>query len=434
MNGNAPRGAAFAVWVLTAINLLNYIDRWMPAAIKELFKKDLRLTDAQTSLPLTAFVVVYMLASPVFGALEGRFARKGLIALGVLLWSLATGLAGLAAGFASFLLLRSLVGIGEAAYGTLSPPLLADFYPAERRNRILTLFYVAIPVGSALGFALGGILGTRFGWRYAFMACGFPGLLCGLLVLLIREPPRGAQDHAAEKTAGPPAWPEALRSLARNREYLFAVAGYTAVTFAAGAMGDWFPAFLSRFRGLSIAEAGVLVSAVTVLGGLGGTVLGGALADALRGRTRNPYFCLSAVSMVAATGFTVLALLLRGRVALSACMFLAQLFLWFYNGPINATLVNCVPGRLRARAFSLSILSIHLLGDAVSPSIVGLISDRAGDLRAGLLLIPIMLGVGTLIWAAAWRLLPAPADARGTSAAAGGPAAAAAAPGGPGRT
>jgi MFS family permease len=399
-----PRGAVFAVVVLTAMNLLNYVDRWVPSSTKELFKKDLHLTDAETSLPLTAFVVVYMLMSPVFGALADRWPRKLVIAAGVALWSLATGAAAFAIGFWTLLLARALVGVGEAAYATLSPSLISDFYPPARRSRILTLFYVAIPVGSAIGFTVGGLLGATHGWRVAFLACGLPGLLVAAMALWIEEPARGVFDRDAGEPS--PGWPDALRSLAKNRPYVLAVAGYTAVTFASGALADWFPAFLARERGMGIAEAGSLIGTAAVVGGLGGTIAGGWLGDRLRGKTRHPYLALSGWSMAITTVLATLALLARTRWLIVALMVTAQFFMWFYNGPINALIVNSVASNLRARAVALSILSIHLLGDAISPPVVGGLADLTGSLPVAVLLVPISLIVGTAIWLYAWRRLP----------------------------
>ncbi len=399
-----PPGATFAIVVLTAMNLLNYLDRFVPSAVKDLFKSDLKLTDAETSWPLTAFVVVYMLASPVFGGLGDRMSRKALIAAGVVLWSLATAAAAFATGFWTLLLARSLVGIGEAAYATITPSLIADFYPPERRNRILTIYYVAIPVGAALGFSIGGALGAAMGWRAAFLICGLPGVAVAALALFIRDPGRGTFDAGTPDPV--PAWPEALRALRRNRLYVNTVAGYTAVTFAAGAMADWFPAFLSRHRGFDVAAAGSLVGTCTVVGGLAGTVLGGVLADRLKGRTRQPYLAVSAVSMLPATVFATLALVVTSPAAIGACIFLAQFFLWFYNGPVNALIVNAVGSSMVARAFSVSILCIHLFGDAISPPIVGALSDATGNLPLAIAVIPVALLVGALIWLVGWRTLP----------------------------
>jgi len=401
--GAAASGAGFAVFILTMMNLLNYLDRIIPSVVKDLFKRDLKLTDAQTSLPITGFVIVYMLTSPIFGALADRWSRKVLIALGVALWSLATGAAALAVGFWTFLLARAFVGIGEAAYATISPALLSDFYPPEKRNRIITIFYVAIPVGSALGFVLGGYFGDAFGWRAAFLICGLPGLALAALVLMIRDPGRGRYD--ADASISPPPWMQALGPLLKNRAYVLAVAGYAAVTFASGALADWFPTFLQRQHGMSVKASGMYVGASAALGGLLGTALGGLFADTLKRWTRQPYLALSGWSMVLTTLFAFLAVKVSNTTAAIIMLFVAQFFLWFYNGPINALIANSVPSALRVRAFALSILSIHIFGDAVSPSIVAAASDHIG-LQHAIQLVPIALGLGALVWLFAWRTLP----------------------------
>lgn len=401
--------AGWALAVLTAMNLLNYIDRYVPSAVKEPLKADLQLTDAQTAWPLTAFVVVYMIASPLFGSLSDRFARRNVIAAGVALWSLATAAAAWAGGFWTFLLARALVGVGEAAYATLTPALLSDFYPPQRRNQVLTWFYAAIPVGAALGFGLGGWLGQHYGWRAAFLACGLPGLLAAVAVLSVPEPARGTFDRDGASQALP--WKLAVPQLLRNPTYLYAVAGYVLVTFAAGAMADWFPAFLSRERGLDLAEAGRVVGTATVIGGLLGTLGGGWLGDRLATLgLKNPYFLLSWATIAGAAAMACVALWVRDATALFWSIAAAQALLWCYNGPINAILVNCVPSGLRVRAFSLSILAIHLFGDAISPPIVGAIADASGSLPLAVTVIPIALVAGAAVWWLGWqRIQPQPA-------------------------
>jgi MFS family permease len=297
------------------------------------------------------------------------------------------------------------VGIGEAAYATISPSLLSDYFPPARRNRIITIFYVAIPVGTALGFTLGGLVGNAYGWRTAFLVCGLPGLLAAGLALLIKEPPRGGFD--AERAKVPPSWPAALQRLRRTAPYVTAVAGYVAVTWAGGGMVDWFATFLARHRGIELAVADHMVGLAVVAGGLAGTLSGGLLADWLKGKTRSPYLALSCLSMIPAAGFAILALNAHGKLLIGLAVFLAMFFMWFYNGPINTIIVNSVPAELRARAVGLSILSIHLLGDAISPTMIGAISDRTGRLMNGMVLIPAMMLLGALIWGIGWRRLPA---------------------------
>ena len=404
-------GARYAVLVLTAMNLLNYIDRYVPSAVKGLFKKDLDLTDTETSLPLTAFVIVYMLASPVFSTLADRWPRRVIIAAGVALWSLATAGAALATGFWSFLAARALVGVGEAAYATLAPAVLSDFYPADKRNRVLTMFYVAIPVGAALGFGIGGFLGKMVGWRAAFLACGLPGIVAAILALKIRDPLEGAATSrsAPSSTGSTPTldWPHALRVLAANKPYVNAVLGYTLVTFASGGMADWLPEWLHRTHGMALDRAGMMVGGVTVVGGLGGTLLGGWLAERMKGRTEQPYLATSALTMVPAAVLAGAALLAPDPMLSVALVGGAQLCMWCYNGPINTLIADSTDALLRARAFSLSILCIHLFGDAISPPIIGAVSDATGNLTLAVAIVPVMLLAGALAWAWGWRTIPA---------------------------
>ncbi len=397
-----PPGATYAALILTVMNLLNYADRYVPSAVKSLYKKELHLSDLQTSLPLTAFVIVYMIASPIFGALADRFARKKLIAIGVAAWSIATASAAAATGFASFFIARATVGIGEAAYATLSPALLSDFYPPRKRNRVLTFFYVAIPIGAALGFSSGAAMGKYFGWRPAFLVAGIPGLLVAALALKIKEPPRGYFDR--EKREQKTSWPKALAAFKKNHNFLAAVAGYAAVMFASGAIADWFPTFLQRERGFDLGEAGEIVGIVTVACGIAGTAAGSIVADKLVGKVSHPYLAFSGFAMIPATICASLTLLVPGKVAAIVFLSIGQFFVWSCNGPINALFVNSVPSPMRARAVSLSVLATHVLGDAISPSIVGLFSDRAG-LDVAMWAAPLAMATGTIIWIVSWRLL-----------------------------
>lgn len=395
--GGFRRSAGFAVIVLTAMNLLNYIDRWVPSAVKPLFQRDLGLTDEQTSLPLTAFILVYMLASPIFGTLAERGRRPVIIAAGVAIWSLATAAGALATGFYTFLAARALVGVGEAAYATIAPALIADHYEPARRNKVLTLFYVATPVGAALGFVLGGSLGHHYGWRTAFLAVGLPGLVVAAIALLLPDPPRGRFDDVKQV---PPPWPAALRALRNNPRYLFTVAGYVFVSFAIGGIGDWFPTLLFRDRGFPLEDAGAIAGQATVVGGLVGTILGGVIAEALVKRgIKEAYLWTSALSLVPAIAFAVVALYVADtRMEALASIALCQVFLWMYNGPVNALLVNSVGPGMRTRAFALSIFAIHAFGDALSPPIIGKVSSITGSLPFAIGLVLLALVVAVVIW------------------------------------
>jgi MFS family permease len=189
------RSARTGLVVLTLINLFNYLDRWIVAALAESMKhSELQLSDAQLGSLMTGFLIVYMLAAPLFGALGDTRSRTRLLSIGVGLWSIATALAGLARNYAGLFAARAAVGIGEAAYGTISPALLADYYPRERRGRVFAVFFAAIPIGSALGYIVGGLADHYFGWRQAFFIAGVPGLVLAVLALRLHDPPRGSQD------------------------------------------------------------------------------------------------------------------------------------------------------------------------------------------------------------------------------------------------
>lgn len=327
--------------------LLNFIDRYAPSAVKDLFKADLGLSDEQTGLVFSAFVFVYTFACPVFGSLAERGHRPRLLAFAIALWSLATAGAALADGFASLLIARALVGVGEAAFITISPAMIADLFPPERRNRALTVLNVAMPLGVAIGFTLGGLFGQWWGWRAAFVVVGLPGLLLALLALALTDPPRGAFDHDGSARAPPPPWPRALAGMLKNPRWLYATVGYVAMTFALGGIGDWFPTFLSRERGLSLAEAGSVAGLSIVVGGIAGTVLGGVLNDVLARTAREAGFWVCGLSCIPGVLLATWAVFLaQGQLTITVALTAAQVFLWMHSAPINAITVNALDAEI----------------------------------------------------------------------------------------
>src|SRR5712664_3777344 len=399
------RTARTGLLVLTLINLFNYLDRWIVAALAESMKHSkLQLTDTQLGSLMTGFIVVYMLAAPVFGSLGDRARRTRLIALGVALWSLATAAAGFAWNYASLFAARAAVGIGEAAYGTMSPALLADYFPRERRGRVFAIFFAAIPIGSALGYVVGGLMDHYFGWRPAFWVAGIPGLALALLAWRLYEPPRGAQEpeHAGGVPLGG-ATRVVYAALLRNRPYVLTVLGYAAYTFAIGALAFWTPSFLERARGIPKAQATVQFGAIVVATGFLGTYGGGWLGDYALRVSKQAYLWVSGLVTLAAAPLTLLALAATTPAVYWTAIVAAELCLFASTGPINSAIVNLVSPRMRATAVALSIFAIHVLGDVPSPSLVGAISD-ARSLDQAVLIIPVAVLVGGAIWTyAAWR-------------------------------
>ena len=202
MNANKPAWPLVSLAVLTGLNLLDYLDRQLLAAVLPPLQAELHLGDEQAGNIGTAFMLGYFLTAPIFGYLGDRMPRRWLIAAGVFVWSLGTLLSGHANAYVSLLLFRTLVGFGEASFGTISPGWIADLFSPTKRNNAISWFYLAIPVGSALGYILGGWIAAHYGWRAAFLFAGYPGLLLAFLLFLLREPARGASELAAKSDPG----------------------------------------------------------------------------------------------------------------------------------------------------------------------------------------------------------------------------------------
>ena len=397
------RTARTGLLILTLINLFNYLDRWIVAALAESMKhSELQLSDTQLGALMTGFLIVYLLAAPVFGTLGDTRRRNRLLALGVALWSLATALAGLARSYVGLFAARAAVGVGEAAYGTISPALLADYFPRQQRGRVFAIFFAAVPIGSALGYIVGGLVDHYFGWRQAFFVAGVPGLILAGLALRLHDPPRGIQD-APSPEAAPADTRRSYRTLAHNRPYVLTVLGYAAYTFAIGALAFWTPTFLERVRGIPKAHATVQFGAIVVITGFIGTYVGGWIGDRLLKVTRSAYLWLAGAATLLAAPLTLIALAAPQPSAYWPAIVVAELCLFASTGPINSAIVNEVSPHMRATAMALCIFTIHILGDVPSPSVVGLISD-ARSLGQAVLIIPVAVLIGGVIWTyAAWR-------------------------------
>jgi MFS transporter, Spinster family, sphingosine-1-phosphate transporter len=413
MHGSAQKSwlgsAGWGLAILSFINLFNYLDRFLvPALFESLKHSELRLTDAELGSLMSGFLAVYTLAAPVFGALGDRRSRPRLIAFGVGFWSLATALSGFAGSYFALLAARASVGIGEAAYATIAPSLLSDYFPVDRRGRVMAIFFCAIPVGSALGYVVGGLMNVHFGWRPAFFVAGIPGLALAVLCLWLRDPPRGSQDQApsARSSARAESLGTDIRTtylrLLRNRPYVFTVLGYAAYTFALGGLASWMPAFLERVRGMSPDKATVQFGEIVVITGFVGTFVGGWLGDYCAKYSKQAYLLVSAIATLVAAPFVWFALTAASSTEYIVCMVIAQLLMFLSTGPINACIVNLVAPNQRATAVALSVFTIHLLGDAISPLLIGAVSD-ASSLAQALKIVPVAVVVSGLLWGWAAR-------------------------------
>ena len=376
-------GATTALVLLTAVNFLNYIDRYMLAGEMPLVQAGvthhgLHPTDAQMGALTFWFFMAYMIAAPLTGWLGDHFPRKPLIVIGVLFWSACNFLTGSVHTYFALNLRHAALGIGEASFGIFAPALLADFYPESERNRILTIFYIAIPVGAALGYQIGGGLGERFSWQTPFFASAVPGLLLALVILFwMREPERGASETLKATVDR-----STVSGLSRNPAFLYATLGMAMTVFSLGGISAWVPTFFSRVGGYSVGHAAYLVGAVTAVTGLLGTATGGWLAQRWLRTDHRALYLLSAWSAALTVPPALLAffgprwMMVPGIAVAEFCIFLG-------TGPLNAAIVNAVSAPVRATAIAIELFVIHALGDAPSPWIIGKVSD-VSNLRIGL--------------------------------------------------
>lgn len=391
------------------MNLLNYVDRYVVTALLPELQADLHLSDSQAGFLGTAFMAVYFLSSPLFGWLGDLGARPRILGFGVAFWSLSTAAAGLAQGFGSLFCARAAVGVGEAAYGSIAPSLITDLFPKKLHGRALSFFYMATFVGSALGWLLGGIIGKRLGWRPAFFVVGLPGLALSLLAFAMKDPTRshsvwdripelvGAgrggtlkrMAEGAKKTYG---------ALLRNRLWVGTVAGYTAYTFAMGGFAFWAPSYIMRVRGFSQDTGMLYLGGITAATGLAGTLLGGWLGDTLCRYTVKGYTLLGVGAMILGSLGTAVALVSQNDTTFLVALVFAQLCLFLNAGPVNALIVGSVPPHMRASAMASSIFCTHLFGDAISPVLIGWVSDRT-SLSTGMMVIPGVFLLAGALWA-----------------------------------
>ena len=386
-----PGGKAFVVsptakWtflILFAMNMLDYIDRWALSGVTEKIKQEFGVSDETIGSLNMYFLISYSLISPIMGWAGDRFKRTWLLAAGVGIWSLATVGTGLARDFDHLKLARSFLGIGEASYGVLAPTILMDLYPKERRSRILSYFYLAMPVGYALGVILGGSIASYTGsWRSVFFFVGVPGFLAAVAALFLPEPVRGTSEgidvdrlRSHEKAGATKA---DYRDLAVNSSFTYCVLGLSAYTFAFGGLAYWLPAYLERVKGwdqkttvLSLGLTGLFAAIIGMSGG-------GWVADKLAKSNPKALFTVSGISMLLSVPCIVLAIYSTHHATVILWLFLAEALLFANTGPCNAVIANVVAPNLRATAYAISTFAIHFLGDVWSPRLMGYVSDLCG--------------------------------------------------------
>jgi len=385
--------ARTALLVLTTLNLLNYVDRNVLFAVQPLVKDEFHLSNTQIGYLTSAFLGFYMIAAPFVGPLADRYSRKLIIAFGAIFWSALTLLTAFTHTYTELLIRHTLVGIGEATFVTIAPTFVADLFAEKIRGRILGVFYLAIPVGSAAGYLLGGNLAPHYGWRFPFYIAAAPGFLLAVAVLFLKEPPRGQFDSLQETPEDLPAQvfshslllksgmavylelKRVYNLVLRNPAFLTSTLGMAAMTFSLGGIQVWMPQFLYSERHYSLAQANFTFGIIIVVDGVIAALAGGWLGDYLLPRMKSSYYLVSAVSMALGVPVMIVALFAKGR-AMVPAIALAAFFLLLNTSPLNAAVINSVGAHIRATAIAVNIFIIHILGDVPSPTMMGWVADR----------------------------------------------------------
>lgn len=388
-----------ALAVLSGLNFFNYVDRSVLFAVLPLIQKEFPKSDAAYGFLTTAFFVCYMVTAPFIGFLADRYPRKLIMVAGALIWSGATLMTAITHSFETLLIRHTIVGLGEATFVTIAPSFLADLFSEEQRGRVFGWFYLNIGLGTAAGYAIGGHFGELHGWRYPFYLAAVPGFILAVILLALPEPERGAKDRLKETAER-----ASLKGLVRNGAFWTATLGMAMVTFALGGLSAWMPTFLNRVRQIPLNEANVAFGIITAITAITGTLIGGWMGDKLLLRTRGAYYLVSAMTLLIGVVPLLIAIYISGRFMYPA-MFLAEFLLFLNTAPLNAAVVNSVGAHIRASAIAVNLFTIHLLGDAASPTLIGKISDKT-SLQTGFLAAVVAVVIAGLILVRGMKYAP----------------------------
>jgi len=398
-DGASIAGATTALVLLTAMNFVNYLDRYILPAVQEQVKDEFRLTDDQIGSLTLWFFVAYVLSSPVTGWLGDRFPRKPMIVIAALAIAAMNFFTASVHSYMSLNLRHAALGVMEASFGIFAPALLADFFSEEQRNKVLTIFNMALPFGAACSYEGGAWVGEHYGWRMSFIMSAIPGVIIGLLIwMMMREPARTGLVAKADVGKA------TVLSLLKNKAYLSSILGYAAVTFSLGGISWWMPSFLHREAGYSMQAAGGVMGPIIVIAGLGGTALGGWLAQWWSKRTEKALYYVPALGSLLAVP-PALICFFGPQHLLVPSLYAAVFLIFLGTGPVNASTLNAVPSNLRATAMAGQLFAIHVFGDAFSPKLIGMVSDHS-NLRYGLGLTLLTFVIAGVIFFVGARFAP----------------------------
>lgn len=372
----SPRVAGYGLFMLTLVYAFNFVDRQILVILQEPIKLEMGLSDAQLGLLSGfSFALVYITAGIPIAYWADRSNRRNIIAAALTVWSGMTALSGLAQNYSQLLLARIGVGIGEAGGSPPAHSMISDYYPPARRGTALAIYSTGVHLGVLLGFLLGGLIAEAYGWRIAFMTVGLPGIvLAVLLVLTVREPPRGRWESATQ-AAYKPDLKETLATLSSYRSFWYLAAGGGLAAFVGYGIGNFAPSYLVRNHGLDMGEVGIILAIFGGGGGMLGTFMGGYLADRLGVKDKRWYLWLPAIASALALPLGVPYLLMNDTTVVIGFLCVVTILKNTYLGPLLAISQTLVPPAMRSLTSAVLFFVLNIIGLGLGPLTAGLLSD-----------------------------------------------------------
>lgn len=369
------RATHFTLGLLFVISLFNYTDRYMIAILLPNIKQEFHLSDTQMGvLTGIAFTLFYVVVGVPIARLADQYSRKKILVVALALWSLMTAACGMAQNFVQLLVARMLVGIGEAGSSPPSYSAISDLYPPHRRATTMAVYLAGAPCGILIGFILGGWLAEEYGWRYALLAVGVPGLIFAMLLIwLFKEPQRGQSDGLQQ--ARPVAFWTGLKALLANRTFRHAALGSAFYNALAVTYVNWMPSFFIRSHEMGVKETGFVLALIFGPAQIVGLLSGGFVSDRLARGDVRWYLRVPAIVMLLASPFFMLSLGVQSTALALVCLGIPLLVGGMQVSPVFAITPSLVDVRMRAVASAVLILIINLVSGGVGPVAVGFLSD-----------------------------------------------------------
>lgn len=386
-----PAYSWYALGILTAVYVLNFLDRTLIYILFTPLKQEMHFTDLQLALlGTTSFVIFYTLLGVPFGRLADRTVRKNLIGTGLAIWSLFSGLTGFADGFWTIFFCRVMVGVGEATLGPAALSLLSDYFPVRMRATAQSIYSSGIAIGGGLAFFLGGWIGQAFGWRWAFYLLGFPGLILAVLVFFLREQPRGRTESTASMQST-----RDWRLLFRSVPLRYIYVGYALYALSSNNLGIWGPTFFVRVHGLSLVTVGTAAGILSIVIGIPAMILGGYVSDRLSRRFSGGRMALTAWAALLSIPLWIGVLFANNLFLIVILNVVLYALALMWVGAATADVHDLAGPHLRGLAIGIFFSTVNIVAYGIGAPLIGRISD--------------VLGVGTNPEAMRFSLLACPA-------------------------